>query len=139
LFSVFSVACRLIGEVDDARGEVLRLRELQRRPLLALLEEALAAPDEHGVDEELELVEQTFPERDRARAPLPETTMSLPGCCLRSEMPSANSSPLISVEFCHARGSSRVAETTYLARAFICAANGFCSGSCFDQSGAHSS
>src|SRR5215210_9182142 len=52
-----------IGEVDYARGESFRVHELERRPFLALLEEPLTAPQDHGVDEEIELVEQAVPKQ----------------------------------------------------------------------------
>jgi hypothetical protein len=55
---------------------------------------------------------------DRTRVPLPVIEISLPGCCFSLAIYSATF-PLISVEFCHSRGSSKVLETTYLEVLFM--------------------
>src|SRR5919112_6826261 len=49
---------RPVGEVEDTRLERLRLHELERLLLSKALEEPLAAAHHHGVDHELELVEE---------------------------------------------------------------------------------
>jgi len=51
---------------------------------------------------------------------------------------SAATFPSIKVELLHPSGPSSVVETTYFRIAFICAAIGFCLGSCFGQNAAHS-
>src|SRR5215212_6275133 len=50
---------RPVGKVDDARRERLGVHELQRLVLTKVLEEALAPAHHHGVDHELELVEES--------------------------------------------------------------------------------
>src|SRR5918998_4293551 len=53
----------LVGQVDDARRQGLGLHELQRRTLLAVLEELLAATHDDGVNHEVQLVEQAVVEQ----------------------------------------------------------------------------
>ena len=103
----------------DARVERLRTYELQGPPISPVLEEALPAPQDYRVDHQPQLVQEPLLESDRTRAPLPMIVMSLPGCRFNSEIPSTNSSLLISTELFHSRGSSRVPETTYLRTLFM--------------------
>jgi len=53
-----SVLCRLVGEVDDARAERLRIYELQRLLIAPLLEETLSAAHDEWVDHKPKLVEE---------------------------------------------------------------------------------
>src|SRR5215218_3588619 len=108
---------RPVGEVEDARAKGLRVHKLQRLLIAPFLKEALPAAQDNGMDHEPKLVEEVVLSNDRTRAPLPRIVMSLPGCCLSSLISSATS-PLIRVEFCHSRGSSRVVETTNLGTLF---------------------
>ena len=53
-----SALCWPVGEDDDARAERLRVDELQRFPISPFLEEALPAPQDHGMNHERKLVEE---------------------------------------------------------------------------------
>src|SRR3712207_7231541 len=52
-----SALCQLVGEIDDARAEGLRVHELQRLLSVPLLEEALPSAQDDGMDHEVKLVE----------------------------------------------------------------------------------
>ena len=53
-----SAPWRLVTEVEDARAERLRVDELQRRLICAVLKETLPAAQDNGMDHEPELVGQ---------------------------------------------------------------------------------
>jgi hypothetical protein len=61
---------RLVGEIENARAEGLRVEELQRLLIAPFLKQTLSAPHDYGMDHELEFVEEViFKQRaDQGRA-----------------------------------------------------------------------
>ena len=58
-FSFMASALRwLVGEIENARAEGLRVHELQRLLIAPLLKQTLSAPHDDGMDHEPELVEE---------------------------------------------------------------------------------
>jgi hypothetical protein len=57
------LVCRPVGEVDDTRGERMRVHELQGFPIFLILEEALLTTQYYRVNNEPELVEEPVPEQ----------------------------------------------------------------------------
>jgi hypothetical protein len=53
-----SAPWRLVAEVEDARAERLRVDELQRRLICAVLKETLPAAQDNGMDHEPGLAEE---------------------------------------------------------------------------------
>jgi hypothetical protein len=53
-----SALCRLVGEIDDARAEGLRVNESQNLLIAPFFEEALPSAHDDGMDHETELVEE---------------------------------------------------------------------------------
>src|SRR5215217_8838520 len=61
---------RLVGEIDNARAEGLRVEELQRLLIAPVLKQTLSAPHDYGMDHEPKLVEEVVlkqrPDQGRA-------------------------------------------------------------------------
>src|SRR5215207_11757370 len=55
-----SALCRLVGEIEDARAEGLRIHELQGLLITPVLKQALPAARDNRVDHEPELVEEVI-------------------------------------------------------------------------------
>src|ERR671916_979977 len=53
-----SALCQMVGEIEDACAERLRVNELQRLLIAPLLEEALPVAQDDGMDHEPKLVEE---------------------------------------------------------------------------------
>src|ERR671910_1949819 len=51
---------QLVGEVEDARGEGLRVHQLKLRLLISFFKKALAASHQYRMDHQLQLVEQAI-------------------------------------------------------------------------------
>jgi hypothetical protein len=61
---------RLVGEIENASAEGLRVEELQRLLIAPFLKQTLSAPHDYGMNHELEFVEEVlFKQRpDQGRA-----------------------------------------------------------------------
>src|SRR5829696_2661931 len=53
-----SALCWLVGEVEDARAERLRVDELQRLPIAPVIEEVLPSAHDDGMNHERKLIEE---------------------------------------------------------------------------------
>src|ERR671910_1411934 len=72
-----------VCQVDDARGKVPGIDELQWRLLFDILEEAFAAPHDHGVDHEFELVDKAVLEQRTDEGAAAGDHDVLAGLCLQ--------------------------------------------------------
>ena len=114
-----SALWRLVGEVEDARAERLRVDELQRFPITPILEEPLPGAQDHGMNHEPELIAEVASKQRTDESAASEDRDVLFRPLRQFDNFLREGFPLIRVELFHSRGCCRVVETTYLGTLFM--------------------